>query len=66
EEVEQWRQRDPIVLFRKRVVEEGKIAAAELDAIDAAIAREMEAAVQFARESPEPEEEAALQDIFTE
>ncbi|OGB93258.1 MAG: pyruvate dehydrogenase (acetyl-transferring) E1 component subunit alpha [candidate division NC10 bacterium RIFCSPLOWO2_12_FULL_66_18] len=66
EEVEQWRQRDPIVLFRKRAMEEGTVAAAELDAIDAAIAREMEAAVQFARESPEPEEEAALQDIFTE
>jgi pyruvate dehydrogenase E1 component alpha subunit len=66
EEVEQWRQRDPIVLFRKRAMEEGTVAAGELDAIDAAIVREMEAAVQFARESPEPEEEAALQDIFTE
>ena len=66
DEVEQWKKRDPIAMFRKRVVEEGKITAVELDAIDAAIAKEMEAAVQFARESPEPEVEAALQDIFTE
>ncbi|MBI2000615.1 MAG: hypothetical protein HYS69_05480, partial [candidate division NC10 bacterium] len=61
-----WKQRDPIVLFRKRAGEEGKVAAADLNAIDTAIAKEMEAAVQFARESPEPEPEAALQDIFTE
>ena len=66
EEVEEWKKRDPILLFRQRVIGEGKIAATELDAIDAAIKKEMEAAVQFARESPEPEIETALQDIFTE
>jgi len=66
DEVDQWKKRDPIAMFRKRVVEEGKIPAAELDAIDAAIAKEMEQAVEFARQSPEPEVEAALQDIFTE
>jgi len=66
DEVEQWKKRDPILMFRKRVVEEGKITAVELDAMDAAIAKEMEAAVEFARQSPEPEIEAALQDIFTE
>jgi pyruvate dehydrogenase E1 component alpha subunit len=66
DEVEQWKKRDPIAMFRKRVTEEGKIAAADLDAIDAAIAKEMEQAVEFARQSPEPEIEAALQDIFTE
>jgi len=66
DEVEQWKKRDPIAMFRKRVVEEGKITAAELDAIDAAIAKEMEQAVEFARQSPEPDIESALQDIFTE
>ncbi|HSB77871.1 MAG TPA: thiamine pyrophosphate-dependent dehydrogenase E1 component subunit alpha [Candidatus Methylomirabilis sp.] len=66
EEVEQWKQRDPILLFRKRVLGEGKFAAEELDAIDAALKKEIEAAVQFGRESPEPDIESALQDIFTE
>ena len=66
DEVEQWKKRDPIAMFRKRVVEEGKITAVELDAIDAAIAKEMEQAVEFARQSPEPDIESALQDIFTE
>ncbi len=66
DEVEQWKKRDPIAMFRTRVLEERKVTAAELDAIDAAIAKEMEQGVEFARQSPEPEIEAALQDIFTE
>ncbi|MGE5849056.1 MAG: thiamine pyrophosphate-dependent dehydrogenase E1 component subunit alpha [Candidatus Methylomirabilota bacterium] len=66
DEVEQWRKRDPIVMFRQRAVEGGKIPSGELDAIDASIKKEMEQAVEFARQSPEPEIEAALQDIFTE
>ncbi len=66
DEVEQWKKRDPIAMFRQRAVEGGKIPAAELDAIDASIKKEMEQAVEFARQSPEPEVEAALQDIFTE
>jgi pyruvate dehydrogenase E1 component alpha subunit len=66
EEVEEWKKRCPILLFRQRVFGEGKISAAELDAIDAAIKKEMEAAVEFGRTSPEPEVETALQDIFTE
>jgi pyruvate dehydrogenase E1 component alpha subunit len=66
EEVEEWKQRDPILVFRRRMLGEGKISAAELDAIDAAIKKEIEAAVEFGRTSPEPEVETALQDIFTE
>jgi len=66
EEVEEWKQRDPILLFRRRMLGEEKISAVELDAIDAAIKKEIEAAVEFGRTSPEPEVETALQDIFTE
>ncbi len=65
EEVEEWKKRCPIHLFRQRVIGEGKFSAAELDVVDAALKKEMEAAVQFGRESPEPEIESALQDIFT-
>jgi pyruvate dehydrogenase E1 component alpha subunit len=66
EEVEEWRKRDPILTFRDRVVKEGKISAGELDAIDAGVKQEIAAAIEFARQSPEPELETALQDIFTE
>ena len=66
EEVEEWRKRDPILMFRERVVKEGKISVGELDAIEAGVKKEIEAAIEFARQSPEPELESALQDIFTE
>jgi acetoin:2,6-dichlorophenolindophenol oxidoreductase subunit alpha len=66
EEVEEWKKRDPIQMFRARVIQEGKIAAGELDAIEAQITKDIAAAVDFARKSPEPDIEAALQDIFTE
>jgi len=66
EEVEEWRKRDPILMFRERVVKEGKINVGEMDAIEAGVKKEIEAAIEFARQSPEPELESALQDIFTE
>jgi pyruvate dehydrogenase E1 component alpha subunit len=66
EEVEEWKKRDPIQLFRARTIAEGMLTAAEMDAIDAQITRDMEAALEFARTSPEPDVEVALQDIFTE
>jgi pyruvate dehydrogenase E1 component alpha subunit len=66
EEVEEWKKRDPIQMFRTRVVAESTLTAAEMDAVDAQIKRDMEAALEFARQSPEPEVELALQDIFTE
>jgi acetoin:2,6-dichlorophenolindophenol oxidoreductase subunit alpha len=66
EEVEEWKKRDPIQMFRTRVIAEGKLTATEMDATDAQITKDMEAALEFARKSPEPEIELALQDIFTE
>ena len=66
EEVEQWKKRDPIQMFRARVIADGKLTASEMDTIDAKIKTDMAAAVEFGRTSPEPEVEMAMQDIFTE
>jgi pyruvate dehydrogenase E1 component alpha subunit len=66
DEVEEWKRRDPIKMFRERVIKEGTITAAEMDAIDAKITTDMAAAVEFGRTSAEPGVEVALQDIFTE
>jgi pyruvate dehydrogenase E1 component alpha subunit len=64
EEVEEWRQRDPIVTFKRRLLTEGLATEAELNAVDEAVQRELEEAVQFAEASPEPDLEDALQDIY--
>ncbi len=66
EEVEEWKKRDPIPSFRKVLIEAGVATEAELNRIDEDVAREMEEAIRFAEESPEPELEEALQDIFVE
>jgi len=55
-EVDEWKKRDPIPAFRSRLIEEFKVAtAAELDAIDAKVQKEMVEAVEFARASPLPD-----------
>jgi TPP-dependent pyruvate/acetoin dehydrogenase alpha subunit len=64
DEVEEWKQRDPIPSFAHRLVAEGMATEAALHALDAAVQRELEDAIQFAEASPEPDLEDALQDIY--
>jgi len=65
EEVESYRQRDPIALFRARVLGEALVSADELARIDRAVATELEEAVRFGRESRPPAPESALEDIYS-
>jgi pyruvate dehydrogenase E1 component alpha subunit len=64
EEVEEWKQRDPILGFRRRLLAEDMATEAQLTSIDEAVRRELEEAIQFAEASPEPDLEDALQDIY--
>ena len=63
-EVEEYRQKEPIGRFRTYLVENGKAAPTELDAIDKAIRQEMIEAVQFAKDSPMPDPATALDYIY--
>ena len=56
-EVDVWRKsdKDPILRFRGRYPGEGRVTQEELDAIDSEIDAEMQEAVRFALESPEPD-----------
>ena len=57
-EVELWKQRDPIALFRSACIEEGTLGAEECDALDAAAQSAVDAAVAFAEQgTPEPVED---------
>ncbi len=64
EEVGEWRKRDPITLYRARLLEQG-VSAETLDAIEREAADEVEDALRFARESPLPEQAEAFDDVFT-
>ena len=64
EEVEREKLRDPIVLFRERVLRGGVLAEADLKAIEKDVNDLVDEAVAFADASPEPPEEWLFTDIY--
>ena len=65
-EREAWMKRDPITLFRARLIADGVADEAVLDALEADVAAEVEAAYQFAEESDYPAPSVAFKDLYTE
>lgn len=64
EQFERWAKRDPIERFERHLTGAGIAAADELRAIESAIARELEAEVDFALASPLPPPERALEGVY--
>ena len=66
EEVERWRQRDPIVLHSRWLLEQGIASRDEIDRVEREVAATIEEALQFARESPYPVPEDLFTDLYTD
>ena len=66
EEVEEWRQKDPVVRFRDKLIKTKVLTEDKAKEIQDAINKELDEAVKYAIESPEPELEEALTDIYYE
>lgn len=66
EEKEAWKGRDPIVIFRDWLIENGVGDASEMDALEAEVLQEVEDAAAFAEESPDPNPKTAFKDLYTE
>jgi len=64
EEVEAWMAREPIAPYRQALIDQGLLTESEAGAIEAGVLQELDAAVEFARQSPLPEPESALQDLW--
>jgi pyruvate dehydrogenase E1 component alpha subunit len=64
EEVELAKERDPISLFRSRLVEEGHMSDGDLESLEAEVESRVQEAVSYAEDSPWPEEYEALEDVF--
>ena len=64
EEIERWRERDPIVIHEKRLVEQGIATQQECDAVKDEVRKEIDEALEFARNSPFPEPEDLFDDMF--
>lgn len=65
DEREAWLKKDPIVLFRERLIAAGH-SVEELEALEVAIVAEVDEAVRFAEASPYPDPAAAFDDLYTE
>ncbi len=65
DEIAAWQEKCPIPRLSAELLSQGLIAAEELQQMEKQIDAAVEAAVHFAEESPYPEPEEALQDLFT-
>jgi TPP-dependent pyruvate/acetoin dehydrogenase alpha subunit len=64
EEVEAWMRREPIAPYRKALIEQGVLTEAQAAEIETNVLEELNQAVEFARQSPLPEPESALEDLW--
>jgi pyruvate dehydrogenase E1 component subunit alpha len=66
EEVEHEKLRDPIVLFRQRVLDAGLLAEADIKTVEKDVNDRVDDAMTFADASPEPPEEWLMTDVYKE
>ncbi len=64
EEVTEWRAREPLGRLRSRLIETGILGEEEAQRIEAEVAQELEEAVTFGRQSPDPDPDEALEDVY--
>lgn len=64
EEINAWKEKCPNKAFRKYLTENGFFTEEELDAVAKQAAEEIEAAEEFAKNSPEPSVDDLLNDVY--
>ncbi len=64
EQVDEWRRRDPLVVFGDQLVAAGILDEDEREALDRAVIERVDAAVAFADASPHPPPTALYDDIY--
>jgi len=66
DEVEEWLKKDPILRFKSKLMEMGVLTEEENEKLRHEAVTAVEEAVKFAMESPFPEPEEALEDVYVE
>lgn len=64
-EVEVWKQRDPIFTLEARLTEIGVMTADQVEAVWAELRADIADAIAFAEESPLPDKDQLLEDVYT-
>lgn len=66
ENLPEWRTADPVETYRDELLDEGALSDEEYEELTASIETEIDEAIEFARESPLPEPEAAYEGLYAE
>lgn len=66
EEVDNWKKKDPIVKFKKYLIDNKIATEAKLEEMEIASKSAIDDAVKFALNSPEPKLESAFEDVFAD
>ncbi len=66
QEVEEWRKRDPIIRLHNTLIEIYNQTTEALESINREIQVEVEAAIQFAQDSPDPDPATTYQNVFAD
>ena len=66
EELDEWMRRDPIVLLRNRLIDEGLATEDEVAAVEKKTDDEIKAALEFALKSPFADEASVLKDLYSD
>ncbi|NKB98353.1 MAG: pyruvate dehydrogenase (acetyl-transferring) E1 component subunit alpha [Pseudomonadales bacterium] len=64
EEVEEWQKKDPIDQFEARLAEQEVLSVEAAEAVHVDVKEQIEAAIKFAEDSPYPDPEAILEDVY--
>lgn len=64
DEIEEWQKKDPIIIHKERLLEQGIATAEEIDQMENEVKQQIEEAITFARESPYPEPSALFEDMY--
>jgi pyruvate dehydrogenase E1 component alpha subunit len=64
EELEEWKKKDPIKRFSKKLLSDGMLNKEKLEEIEKEVKKEIDEAVDFADKSPKPDELVALEDVY--
>jgi pyruvate dehydrogenase E1 component alpha subunit len=64
EEIKKWQENDPIGILQKTILADKIASQEELEEIDSRVEEEVQAAVQFAESSPDPELSELFKDVY--
>ena len=64
QELADWVKKDPLQRFENKLLADGLLDAAKVESIRQEVARELDAAVAFAEQSPMPEAAEVLEDVY--